>query len=280
MNTSKGSLLREKVQLGNILQFIGVYDAFSASLAAEHYDNLFVSGFGFSASHYGLPDQGFVVWPDLLDFVRRLVAVLPKPHLLIDIDDGFCDPVDVGSVVESLNHLGASGVVLEDQARPRRCGHVDGKLILPLESYLEKLKAALARKGDMLVVARTDAGDENEIKRRVVAFRDAGCDAVLADGIRSIALLKEIRGLVDCPVAFNQIAGGKSPTMSLAELHNLGVNMAIYSTPCLFAAQTAIRRALLELSAANGSLASATAEGSTLSACNDVLLRNLPPSQT
>src|SRR5580658_8146411 len=112
--TSPGSRLRERIQSAEILPVIGIYDVFSASLTARNFDALFVSGFGFAASHYGLPDIGFIAWTDIVDFVRRLVAVVPEKHLLVDIDDGYCDTAVACHVATSLEQLGASGVVLED----------------------------------------------------------------------------------------------------------------------------------------------------------------------
>lgn len=175
-------MLRERLKRGDLVPFIGVYDVFSALLAAETHDALFISGFGFSASHYGLPDEGFIAWSDLLDFVGRVRAVLPSQHLLVDIDDGYCDTA-------------------------------------------------------------------------------VACHVA--------------RSLVDCPVVFNQIAGGKSPVCRLEELGGHGASLVIYSTPCLFAAQSAVRSALASLIAADGSLAAAVAKGETLAACNEVLNRNL-----
>src|SRR6478609_8808290 len=124
---SKGKMLRHRLDTGEILPFIGIYDVFSAAIAAQRYDALFVSGFGFAASHLGLPDIGFIAWPDILNFVRRLGSVVPRAHLLVDIDDGYCDTAVACHVVADLENLGASGVVLEDQQRPRLCGHMDGK---------------------------------------------------------------------------------------------------------------------------------------------------------
>lgn len=273
--TSSGARLREHLRRQPITPFIGIYDVFSASLAARHFDALFVSGFGFAASHYGLPDIGFISWTEILNFVQRIRVVVPDHHLLVDIDDGYCDTEVACHVARLLEKLGASGIVLEDQERPRGCGHTDGKRILPLEKYLAKLDAVLAARRDLLVVARTDATDVNEIKRRVVAFRRAGCDAVLADGIPSLKLLAEISALVDCPVVFNQIAGGKSPVCSLTELQAHGVGLVIYSTPCLFAAQTAVEKTLQVLRAEDGSLSSALTQDATLKACTAVLQQNL-----
>jgi 2-methylisocitrate lyase-like PEP mutase family enzyme len=270
-----GTRLREHLRCRPITPFIGIYDVFSASLAAQHFDALFVSGFSFSASHYGLPDHGFIAWPDIVNFVQRIRSIIPDHHLLVDIDDGYCDIEVACHVVRSLDQLGASGIVLEDQARPRRCGHGDGKRILPVNEYLTKLEAVLASRGDLFVVARTDATEADEIKRRVVAFREAGCDAVLADGVQSLDLLTEISASVDCQVVFNQMAGGKSPACSLTELQSHGAGMAIYSTPCLFAAQAAVERTLQALRAEDGSLGSAMTRDATLKTCNEILLQNL-----
>jgi 2-methylisocitrate lyase-like PEP mutase family enzyme len=252
---SYGNALRHEVRSGNITPLIGVFDMFSASVAASHYDGLFVSGFGFAASHYGLPDIGFIAWPDMVNFVQRLRLAFPRHHLLVDIDDGYVDPEVACHVVEHLEQLGASGIVLEDQKRPRRCGHVDGKQILPLEEYLEKLNLVLETRQDLLVVARTDATEEPEILRRAEALAATDADVLLVDGVRSIERIRKVRAVIgDKPLLFNQIAGGKSPRLSLPELTGMGVDVAIYSTPCLFAAHSAIEDAMLELKAADGRL--------------------------
>ncbi|MEV5240758.1 isocitrate lyase/PEP mutase family protein [Streptomyces cinnamoneus] len=258
---SHAQRLRAAVEGPGTTPLIGVFDMFSASLSAQHYDGMFVSGFGFAASHYGLPDIGFIAWPDLVAFVQRLRLAFPRQHLLVDIDDGYVDPETACHVVRHLEAIGASGVILEDQKRPRRCGHVDGKQVLPLEEYLEKLNMVLAARRDLLVVARTDATEEDEILRRAKALAATDADVILVDGVRSVEWITKVRRVIgDKPLLFNQIAGGKSPRLSLTELGELGVNVAIYSTPCLFAAQTAIDRALKELKSADGRLPQHTAE--------------------
>ncbi|MFC9644562.1 oxaloacetate decarboxylase [Streptomyces mirabilis] len=220
---------------------------YSASIAAEHYDGMFVSGFGFAASHYGLPDIGFIAWPDMVAFVQRLRGALPRHHLLVDIDDGYVDPEVACHVVEGLERIGASGVILEDQKRPRRCGHADGKQVLPLSEYLAKLEMVLATRQDLVVVARTDATDENDILHRAEKLAATDADVVLVDGVRSVEWIRRIRKVVgDKPLLFNQIAGGKSPRLSLTELSELGADVAIYSTPCLFAAHQAMHSALAD----------------------------------
>ena len=204
-----------------------------------------------------------------------LRALLPDHHLLVDIDDGFGDATVASHVARTLERCGASGVVLEDQARPRRCGHLDGKNILPLPEYLVKLEAVLQHRSSMVVVARTDASDPAEILTRVRAFEQAGCDAVLADGIKDLALFAELRQSVSCPVFCNVIGGGKVPACSRADLARQGVQGLIYSTPCLFAAQEAIERALDGLIDESTDLKDALSNGRQLSHCNAILEANL-----
>ncbi|MER5596523.1 isocitrate lyase/PEP mutase family protein [Streptomyces sp. NPDC002265] len=272
-----GKKLREQIAGPGTTPLIGVYDMYSASIAADHYDGMFVSGFGFAASHYGLPDIGFIAWPDMMAFVQRLRGAFPRHHLLVDIDDGYVDPEVACHVVEGLERIGASGVILEDQKRPRRCGHADGKQVLPLHEYLAKLEMVLATRRDLVVVARTDATDEHDILNRAKTLAATDADVVLVDGVRSVEWIRRIRDVVgDKPLLFNQIAGGKSPRLSLTELAELDVDVAIYSTPCLFAAHEAMHSALAELRAADGRLPEVdTATGVGVRAATELLERNI-----
>lgn len=269
---SPGARLRQAVAENEINPFIGVYDAFSAAIAGRHFDGLFISGFGFAASHYGLPDIGFITWTDMVDYVRRLRTILPAHHLLVDIDDGYCDPEVACHVVSVLEAAGASGVVLEDQKRPRRCGHFEGKQIMDMDEYVAKLRAVLATRRELFVVARTDSSDPDDIVRRIEAFSAAGADAVLVDGLRNLDIVRELSKRVKQPFCFNQIAGGKSPAYTQADLREAGVSLVIYSTPCLFAAQAAIEDAMGDLKARDGSLAGSRVG---VKECNDVLMESL-----
>ncbi|RSN57987.1 isocitrate lyase/PEP mutase family protein [Actinomadura sp. WAC 06369] len=270
-----GDELRRDIAAEGVTPLIGVFDMFSASVAAQHYDGLFVSGFGFAASFYGLPDIGFIAWPDMVAFTQRLRLAFPHRHLLVDIDDGYVDNEVACHVIEQLELIGASGVVLEDQKRPRRCGHVDGKRLLPLPEYLDKLATVLQTRRNLVVVARTDATGE-EMLRRAEALAATAADVVLVDGIGSIEGIRRIREVIgDKPLLFNQIAGGKSPRLSLPELAALGVNVAVYSTPCLFAAHTAMEQALLRLKGEDGRLPEPTSGGVGVSESLALLQRNI-----
>jgi 2-methylisocitrate lyase-like PEP mutase family enzyme len=180
-----GNELRVEVHNDGTTPLIGIFDMYSASLAAKHYGGMFVSGFGFAASYYGLPDIGFIAWPDMVGFVQRLRLAFPRQHLLVDIDDGYVDPEVACHVVEHLERIGASGVILEDQQRPRRCGHVAGKQILPIEQYLEKLNMVLQTRSELVIVARTDATEEREILRRAELLAATDADVLLVDGVKS-----------------------------------------------------------------------------------------------
>jgi len=275
MRKNYGQQLRVKASTEAITSFLGVYDIFSATLAAKHADALFLGGFGFAASFYGLPDIGFIAWSDMVQFVQRVRSVLPDHHLLVDIDDGYGDPEIACHVVNLLESAGASGVVLEDQRRPRRCGHFDGKQLLELDEYLVKLKRVLQTRTDLFVIARTDSSDIEDIVRRVTAFAEAGADAVLVDGLRDLNLIRELTNLIEAPFTFNQIAGGKSPAYSLPELSASGISLVIYSTPCLFAAQSAINEALTELKSNDGSLGPVGDGRVSVRSCTEHLNENL-----
>lgn len=268
--------LRTAIAADGTTPLIGVFDMLSASVSAQHYDGMFISGFGFAASHYGLPDIGFIAWPDIVAFVQRLRLAFPDQHLLVDIDDGYVDPETACHTVQHLEAIGASGVILEDQKRPRRCGHVDGKQILPLEEYLEKLHMVLDARRDLVVVARTDATEEAEILRRAKALAATDADVVLVDGVRSVDWIRKVRDVIgDKPLLFNQIAGGKSPRLSLSELTELGVDVAIYSTPCLFAAQSAMDAAMTRLKADDGRLPEFTSSSIGVAECLGLLEKNI-----
>jgi 2-methylisocitrate lyase-like PEP mutase family enzyme len=266
---------QQLIAAGQTVPFIRVYDAFSASVAARQFDGLFVSGFGFAGSYYGLPDIGFIAWPDILAFVQRLRGILPTHHLLVDIDDGYCDTEIACHVVSALDSLGAFGVVIEDQKRPRKCGHFEGKKILELDEYLDKLRRVLEVRGNLFVVARTDSTDPADILRRVKAFAEAGADAILVDGLRDLETLKMVKAEAGRPLVFNQIAGGKSPTCNLSQLREFGVSVVIYSTPCLFAAQHAMERTMKELKRSDGYLPAPGEDGIGVKSCTALMNDNL-----
>lgn len=254
LTDSFGSRFREALRAPEIIAAVGVYDTFSASLVARRGDVLFISGYSFAASFYGLPDIGFIAWSDLVAFVQRVRVVAPDAHIVVDIDDGYADDEVAAHVTRLLGDAGASAVILEDQRRPRRCGHLDGKLLLDLDDHLRRLAVVRAASGDMVVIARTDSSEPADIRARAAAFVAAHADAVLVDGVRDLDTIEELAAELDTPVVFNQLAGGRSQVAGLKELADRGVSLALYSTACLFAAQRALTDSLDQLFAADGRL--------------------------
>jgi len=232
-----GQLFRQRLLTGKILPLIGVYDIFSALVSSKYFDGTFVSGFSVAASYYGLPDVGFVNWRDQIDTATRVRHALPNQYLLVDIDDGFGDQVVAANTVRSLEQNGISAVMMEDQKRPRKCGHFDGKEILPSEEYLIKLQAVLDVRNDLFVIARTDAVDINQGFNRAITYAHAGADGVMIEGVRDLESIKKLRSEIECPIMVNQLQGGKTPNWTLDELQSAGANIVIYSTPALFSAQ-------------------------------------------
>lgn len=268
--------LRSYIANQETVPFIGVYDVFSASIAAKYFDSLFVSGFSFAASYYGLPDIGFIAWSDIVSFVQRLRVILPKHNLLVDIDDGYADTEVACHVATLLESAGATGIILEDQLRPRKCGHMDGKQILPLNDYLAKLKRVLNTRRDLFVVARTDAETLNERTERAIAFAEAGADAILIDAIPDLNFVRVLKEKVNRPIVYNQIAGGKSPIVSIPELQEAGAAIVLYSTPCLFAAEASLEATLQQMRDRK----TLPQQGDVgIKECNNLLQANLAKSQ-
>ena len=271
-------LQAELAAQARIEPFLGVFDAFSATIAARFSPNLFLSGFGFAASHYGLADWGYISWSDIVAEAFRLRQILPEHRLLVDVDDGYADTGTACYVARQLETMGVAMIMLEDQARPRRCGHYTGKVLLPLDQYLEKLKAVLSERDALCVLARTDAAGE-EIYRRVEAMSKTDADVLLVDGVRDLDILQRVSQITDKPLLFNQIAGGKSPRVMLSELREAGAGLPLYSTPCLFAAQSAMTAALSAIFDDDGRLPE-TANGISIGVpqCTDLLLPNHGPA--
>jgi 2-methylisocitrate lyase-like PEP mutase family enzyme len=251
-----GQSMRDRIATNDMLPLIGVYDVFSSILASHKFEAIFCSGYGFAASHYGLPDEGFIAWTDMVSYVKRIRGVLKHTHIVVDIDDGHGDHNNAAIFAKRLEQVGASAVILEDQRRPKRCGHLPGKEILSLDEYMPKLEAVLNVCDELFVIARTDATDFEESIIRVKEFVKCGVDGVLVEGISDTRNISKIREAVGDEVSLvvNLIAGGKTPPISLSELGNLGANIVNYSTPCLFAAHSAIDKALDELLGSDGKL--------------------------
>jgi methylisocitrate lyase len=199
---------------GRPLALPGVYDALGAVLAARAgFRALFVSGYALSATRLARPDLGLLTQTEILDAARRVVAAVDVP-VIVDADTGYGDAANVERTVRELGQAGAAGCFLEDQVWPKRCGHMEGKQVVPLEEYLEKLAAALrTRAAGFHVTARTDARAPlgvDEAIRRARACAEAGADAVFVEAPRSTDEMAAIRAALppEVPLVANMVEGG------------------------------------------------------------------------
>src|SRR6476620_11117050 len=177
--------------------FPGVYDTLSAKLAQRAgFPMAFVSGYSVAATALGEPDLGLLTQTEMIDRARRICMSVTIP-IIVDADTGYGNPLNVHRTVRELIAAGAAGCFLEDQVWPKKCGHMRGKRVIPIEDYVNKIRAAVDARGDrdFFIVARTDAAAVvglDEAIARVRAARDAGADASFVEAPTSIEDLREI----------------------------------------------------------------------------------------
>jgi len=228
------------------MPLVGVYDVFSAKLVADFFEGLFCSGFSFAASFYGLPDEGHINQEDMVAFSLRIKKSVPNTHIVVDIEDGFGDEETTAAVIGNMEAGGISGVLLEDQMRPRKCGHMDNKILQPIDEFTKKLNHVIKAKDDIFVIARTDACESDDRIIRAVEYAGCGADAVMIEAIDSLEVIEKLVKQVNCPVVVNLIHGGKTPNWTFQQLSECGVSIVIYSTLCLFSAHYALQKYLTE----------------------------------
>src|SRR3990170_1225387 len=252
---TRGHQLREILRKPGIFVLPGVYDCIGAKLVEQlGFPVVFTSGFGISGSTIGKPDFGFLTATEMLWSVGRIAQLVNIP-LVADIDTGYGNPINVIRTVTDAVALGIAGIILEDQEWPKKCGHFEGKRVIPAEEQAAKLRAAADARGDddLVIIGRTDARQPlglEEAIRRGKLYRDAGADIVFVEAPRSVDELREVaRAIPDAPLFANMIEGGKTPLLSSAELQELGYKMVVYPLSALFSATKAVEetyRALFE----------------------------------
>lgn len=240
MSKVKESLARQEV-----LVMPGVYDALSAKIAERAgFDVIFTTGYGISATLLGEPDFGLLTQTEMLDAAYRICGAVEIP-VLVDSDTGYGNATNVARTVKELLRIGAGGMFLEDQKWPKRCGHMQGKQVIPLDEYLEKLRAAVDTRGDseLFITARTDARQLhglNEAIERAIAFKDTGADAVFVEAPESKEEMREIARNVPGPLVANMVERGVTPLMTREELQDLGFALILWPVGPLFTAAQAL----------------------------------------
>ena len=244
---NKISLKKQIDNKDNILVLPGVYDALSAKVAEQAgFDAMFQTGYGSSAAMLGMPDYGFLNASETTQNADRIVHSV-NAQVIVDADTGYGNPLTVWRLVRELESLGATGIFLEDQIWPKRCGHMIGKEVIAQDEYISKLKAALdaRRKKDFIIVARTDAraslGIDAAIDRAKAYYR-AGADLIFVEAPKSVQELKKIAHAVDAPLVANMIEQGVTPNQTVDQLFQLGYRMALFPLSGLYAATYGLKQ--------------------------------------
>jgi 2,3-dimethylmalate lyase len=230
----------------DILVMPGVYDALTAKIAEQvGFEAIFQTGYGTSASLLALPDFGFLSITETVENARRITRAVDIP-LIVDVDTGYGNPLTVSKLVNDLQRIGASGIFLEDQVWPKRCGHMMGKEVIDSQEYIQKLRSAIDAKkkgSDFTIVARTDAmaplGIEEAIKRGKL-YREIGADIVFVEAPHSVEDMKKIADQIDAPLVANMIEEGITPNLTSTELLEIGYKIALFPLSGLYSSAFAL----------------------------------------
>jgi 2-methylisocitrate lyase-like PEP mutase family enzyme len=244
--------LRRLLTQPGIIRSLGAHDVFTARLIeAAGLETVFIGGFGTSASLLGLPDVGFLTLTEMADAVRRMALRVRIP-VVADGDTGHGDLHNVVRTVGEFEQAGAAGILLEDQVAPKRCGHFQGKQVIPTGEMVLKLRAALdaRRDPDFVLVARTDARAVEGIRgaiERANRYAEAGADVCFIEAPESREELERIPREVRHPLLVNMLTGGVTPILSVADLEMLGYKIVVCPIESLLVAGAAIQRLIQNL---------------------------------
>ncbi len=243
--------LRELLAGPELIVAPGAYDALSARLIAQAgFPVVYMTGFGTAASVLGQPDVGLLTMSEMVSRAATLVAVIGEVPLIADADTGYGNPINVGRTVREYERAGVAALHIEDQVWPKKCGHMEGKQVIPTNEMVQKIHAAIdARQDpDFVIIARTDANAVNGFEdalERGRAYQEAGADIIFIEAPRSIAELTAIKqAFPNVPLLFNWAESGKTPLLSLDEIRTLGFKLVIFPVSMLFAATHAMLQLL------------------------------------
>jgi len=227
--------LRARLSRKPIVIAPGVYDAFSALLATQAgFDSLYVSGAAIAYTRLGRPDIGLVGMMEVADTLA-LIRDRIDSYLIVDADTGYGNALNVVRTVQRFERAGANAIQLEDQNFPKRCGHLDGKVLIPADEMCGKIRAAAdaRRSRETLIIGRTDAvaveGFERAVERAAM-YREAGADVLFVEAPKARDDLARMVAALGgkLPLMANMVEGGKTPPLSAADLQALGFSLVIF----------------------------------------------------
>ena len=211
----------------------GIFDLISARMAdCLGFNAIYMTGYGIAASYLGRPDAGYATYTDMVGRASQVVDRTTTP-LIADADTGFGGPLNVQHAVRGYEKAGVQAIQIEDQQFPKKCGHTLGRLVVPLEDMVTKIKVAVeARESkDFLIIARTDSRTTlgmDEAMRRGEAFAKAGADVIFIESPETVDEMKTICANFDKPCFANMVEGGRTPLLSAEELEDVGFSIAIF----------------------------------------------------
>jgi carboxyvinyl-carboxyphosphonate phosphorylmutase len=244
--------LRALLKRKEILIAPGAHDALTAKIVEKTgFEAVYFTGYGQSASHLGAPDVGLLTMTEMVCRARNFVAAVSVP-VIADCDTGFGNALNAIRAIREFEAAGVAAIQIEDQVTPKKCGHMLGREVVPLEEMIGKLRAVVATRQDpdLVIIARTDARTKlgiQEALRRGKAFAEAGADLLFIESPESIDEMRLITSSFSIPVMANMVEGGRSPLYSASELQELGYQMVIFPVSSLYISAQAITKAMQEL---------------------------------
>jgi 2-methylisocitrate lyase-like PEP mutase family enzyme len=254
------TILRDKIDCGEFITAPGIQDMIAAVIANKvGFDIVYGTGYWLTASAYGLPDAGIATYTQMVDRMATLKRT-SNAAVIADADTGYGGLLNVHHTVRGYEEAGISGIQIEDQEFPKKCGHTPYKRVIPLEDMVEKIKVACEARRDSrntLIVARTDARQSEGFDgamRRAEAYAEAGADIIFPEALTTEEEMHKACKLIGKPVMANMADGGKTPILPAATLKEIGYSLAIFPAMTSLAAAAAIEKSLLNLKAAGTSL--------------------------
>jgi 2,3-dimethylmalate lyase len=248
--------LRALLDSGRTIVAPGAFDPLAARLVEEAgFPAVYMTGFGASAALIGRPDVGLLTMTEMADNAGRIAACVDIP-VIADADTGYGNPLNVIRTVGAYEAAGVAGIHIEDQVAPKKCGHMEGKQVIPAAEMAEKIRAAVEARSqpEFVIIARTDARAVEGLDRALERGRrylEAGADALFIEAVTSEAEAEAAaRAFPGVPLLFNWAEGGKTPPIALERLTELGYRIVIFPISTLLAATAAMRRILREIAQA------------------------------
>lgn len=245
----KARVLRELLAANKVIMAPGAYDAWSARLVEKAgFPAVYMTGYGVSASVLGRPDIGLISMQEMAEAAKNICNCTTVP-VIADADNGYGNSLNVIRTFREYELAGVAGIQLEDQVMPKRCGHMEGKQVIPKEEMAAKIRAAVyARQDpDTVIIARTDAiavnGYEDAIDR-AVAYKEAGADVIFVEALQNQEQVEKTANLVKAPLFANMVEHGKTPLDTAENLLKMGFRIAIYPVVTLYAATKGVTKVL------------------------------------